>query len=936
MKKSMLILLGLIVALTLVALPLINSLALDDKPEPIDPQSWVLQRDQTWDDFKPNPIVDWDTFDMSKTRTRTIRGLVILVDFPDRPFHITEAPGTDLVGNPQFGPIAKENVAKYYLDYLNNPAAKDQNHGATITGFWREASFGKWDITLDACGPFTMSGFEIQYGFSYGTTVSTSNPLGDIPPGLTRYSSSNYTSQAVNLAVSNGINMANYDFCFILHAGYDESGVWQEFGEMMFETKDDVSYEFGALARINKIQSMGYTLPQTTIDWAKLRDSAGKNWARSRYGPDPWTSWYGEIGIWSFASSTTAGGRSIRVSVQGESDGMGIFAHEFGHISSLGDNYNDPFAVPSQRSYSAPWDTMGTGKIGPGGNHSRWMIPSGQGGSVPIHHMLRSKLSTYLGFVSSGEIVDININNLRNGTPVVAEVAARNYPTGSLFGLEKPKGLRINNMTEQKPVITRQEDWRSETYSTAARAWNGYCLEVVDRSGYDSFACDSGVLLSKYKTAETAPHTWVIDSHPEEMAITDYISPEGNRKRISQGDMLQLADATFHAGISSVDTGYYAGGMFKGDKTESEEIISGDTVNEYFDPWNGLHFYILDKITTPGAYGDILTYKVAVRAADATLGTTPPKAGLAVAGNLEIISRIVEAESSNRVAVVEFDITNTGAVATDIIRVTPWGDLETSILNNLYAIAPGETVTVPVYLSIAKGTTMASLAGQNIGINVASETNAANKNSCTVAAQSLYKPLIISVANVSAKPGDEVSVTYKISGNQSGFSALDLKIPYDNTIYTPIAVTAAGAMNTPFFVFNPLYAANLMRVAFAADDNLAGDGVLFSVTYKVAAGAPGVGDYPLGLEVVKMQYFSVMDKPIDLEATVDPGALVIGILGDVNGDGFVSPEDAMLILQMLVGLVDWTPRALLLGDINGDGIVDTSDAALILRMVVGG
>jgi hypothetical protein len=64
--------------------------------------------------------------------------------------------------------------------------------------------------------------------------------------------------------------------------------------------------------------------------------------------------------------------------------------------------------------------------------------------------------------------------------------------------------------------------------------------------------------------------------------------------------------------------------------------------------------------------------------------------------------------------------------------------------------------------------------------------------------------------------------------------------------------------------------------------------------------------------------------------------LVIGILGDVDANGLVTPEDAMLVLQMIVGLVPWTPRALLLGDINGDGIVDTTDAALILRMVVGG
>ena len=74
---------------------------------------------------------------------------------------------------------------------------------------------------------------------------------------------------------------------------------------------------------------------------------------------------------------------------------------------------------------------------------------------------------------------------------------------------------------------------------------------------------------------------------------------------------------------------------------------------------------------------------------------------------------------------------------------------------------------------------------------------------------------------------------------------------------------------------------------------------------------------------------------MDIDLKVDPGLLIIGIMGDINGDGFITVEDAILLLQMYVGLLDWTPRALLLGDINGDGLIDSLDAALILRMVVG-
>ncbi|MDR2713561.1 MAG: dockerin type I domain-containing protein [Clostridiales bacterium] len=197
-------------------------------------------------------------------------------------------------------------------------------------------------------------------------------------------------------------------------------------------------------------------------------------------------------------------------------------------------------------------------------------------------------------------------------------------------------------------------------------------------------------------------------------------------------------------------------------------------------------------------------------------------------------------------------------------------------------------------------------------------------------------PVTIEVSNILAKPGAELEVTYSIKDNDLGFSALDLQIPYDNTIYTPIAVTASGALASPFFVFNPAFDTNLMRVAFVSSDNIAGDGILFTVKYKIAGIIPVKLDHPLTVLPVKMQYGSLMDKLVDLDVVVKDGGLVIGIPGDINGDGLITPEDAMLILQMLVGLIDWTPRALLLGDVNGDGLVDTTDAALILRMVVGG
>jgi hypothetical protein len=38
---------------------------------------------------------------------------------------------------------------------------------------------------------------------------------------------------------------ATYDCVLRIYAGYDETGVWQEFGEMKFENRDDIPPEWG-------------------------------------------------------------------------------------------------------------------------------------------------------------------------------------------------------------------------------------------------------------------------------------------------------------------------------------------------------------------------------------------------------------------------------------------------------------------------------------------------------------------------------------------------------------------------------------------------------------------------------------------------------------------------------------------------------------------
>jgi hypothetical protein len=55
------------------------------------------------------------------------------------------------------------------------------------------------------------------------------------------------------------------------------------------------------------------------------------------------------------------------------------------------------------------------------------------------------------------------------------------------------------------------------------------------------------------------------------------------------------------------------------------------------------------------------------------------------------------------------------------------------------------------------------------------------------------------------------------------------------------------------------------------------------------------------------------------------------ILGDINRDGTVTIEDAMLVLQNAVGLITFTDEQKKLADVNGDGMITAGDATLILR-----
>ncbi len=516
-------------------------------PKPIDPQNYELPDTMTWDDYKAIPGVHWND-PAHKGSVKNFKGALVLVDYPNQSFVVSQHKNSTIYGNPtSVSDVPRDQVPGFYADFLNTPNALNRGH--TINEYWMEDSGGRYGIDLGAFGPYRMPAKSHEYGVENSMQGGQGCPSGDTCGRDFRTD-----ARAAWIADVGQQVASQYDFVFFLSAGQDESSTWQEFGQMKFNTRDDV-----------------------TDDWGPP-DPALPNWNRTRYVD--WTSWQASANIWPNAAEGS--------SVQAESSGMGTYAHEFSHILGIGDNYNNPYSVPPRRDYSGPWDMLSRGTFnGPGGPHSRWLIPATAGSSMGAEHMLREKMK--LGIVDPASVLNLTRDGLAGSGVVVAKVAARavRAKPGGLSGINLAMG------TDRSPACDVSTDPMCD-----GGGYNNYTVEVVDRMGFDSFTPDSGVLLSKTKDKDAAPFIWVVDAHPEDIDKVDFVLPNGTPQKMTIGDYRQLSDALFHAGTDS-------GSQY-----------------EYVDAANRLHFYVLNiKRDASG----VLSYTVAIRSLD---GSGPQRRGV--------------------------------------------------------------------------------------------------------------------------------------------------------------------------------------------------------------------------------------------------------------------------------------------------------------------
>lgn len=581
---------------------------------PIDPQRVQDQDTMTWADYRPIPGTTWA--DNSAPGQRVLRVALVAVDFPDQPFVITLPKQSDLFGNPQVEPVRREQVPQFYADFWGKPGALNRGH--TIHEFWMEQSRGKVGIPkIDAYGPYRMPKNLFEYG------LNEWDQRGACPAGFTCDSRMEPDVDALWTADKGADIKKQYDIILRIYAGYDETSVWQEFGEMKFASKEDIPAEWGN--------------PDTT----KPR------WVTTRYVP--WTSWKAGAQQWGLAS--------VR---QGENSGT--ITHEIAHFAfRTGDNNNNPYVTPYRRVGSGPWDVMDRGSFnGPGGPHRRWVVPANEGASMPAGFMLRNRLR--YEWLPASQVLTLSRSGLAQSGVAVATVTAR--AVDPLPG--EVAGVVVRLDGEAPGDRTPACDMNADPLCAGEPAFDFYSMEVVQRIGYDSFTPDNGVLIAKNKDREGRTcgyncFTWVIDAHPEDIGMVDFVRPDGRKVMRTIADYRQLNDALFHAGPGS-------GSRY-----------------EWTDEPNRLHFYVVDlKRDARG----ILSYTVAVRSLDGS--GSPTRRVTAALGTT----------SSNGVPSVR--VTNTGS-GVDVFRLSVSPDGPGQLTNALVALQPGKSADVPVHPAAGSG-----------------------------------------------------------------------------------------------------------------------------------------------------------------------------------------------------------------------------------------
>lgn len=198
--------------------------------------------------------------------------------------------------------------------------------------------------------------------------------------------------------------------------------------------------------------------------------------------------------------------------------------------------------------------------------------------------------------------------------------------------------------------------------------------------------------------------------------------------------------------------------------------------------------------------------------------------------------------------------------------------------------------------------------------------------------------IIVIVPDTRGIPGDTLVVPVNVN-NSLHVAGGDITIQYCPDMLEAIAVNRGYLTQNIYFNHQIFANSDSIQFSFSSSQELSGEGgSLAEITFRVNP------ESPLGTTChVIPRYAGIYNlNAVPLRVATDPGLISLGSKGDVNGDGRINAQDAILTLRLSVDDPDYFPTAYerWAAEVDGtdfftDGLPDAFDATLILRVAVG-
>ena len=353
--------------------------------------------------------------------------------------------------------MPRADVAQFYADFWGKPGPL--NHGHTIHEYWMEQSRGKVGIPkIDVFGPYRMPRKLFEYG------LNEYNQASGCPTGYTCDGRMERDADALWRADAGAAVVSSYPIKLRIYAGYDETTVWQEFGEMKFASRDDIPEMWGNPGQ----------------DEAALGDDAVR-------AVDVVAGRRAAVGPVVGAAGRELGHDHARARpqrLQRRRQQQQSVRHAVPPRRHRAVGHDGPRLVQRARRSASPLGRAGRRRRGDAGRPDAAQ-PAGDGRDAGRSRSLR-----------------VSRNALASSGPVVRDASPRarwSRPPDRWAGLI----VRLDGDAPQDrtPACDRNAD----PLCAGDPVFNDYSVEVVQRIGYDSFTPDSGVLLAKNK--DTADRT---------------------------------------------------------------------------------------------------------------------------------------------------------------------------------------------------------------------------------------------------------------------------------------------------------------------------------------------------------------------------------------------------------------------------------------------